>query len=156
MQFWPDLPHIVKFQQYSENGPQELLLSGSAQRPTRFRSTICRCAKTVIFRFTSGRKIRITADSHRGGCRKAHPCSGEHPMSTITAAAYPLIEIVSEPDIRSADEATRIRGNAPADYAAYRRFRLQNAGGLSCAATSIFPSGQRAVRRLAPERKSKT
>lgn len=46
----------------------------------------------------------------------------------------PLIEIVSEPDIRSAEEAGCLCAEAPFHSLVRRRFRLPDAGGIGCGA----------------------
>ena len=73
-----------------------------------------------------------------------------HGMSGIdlNRAGTPLLEIVSEPDLRSSDEAVAYAKALHAPRALDRHLRRQHAGRAASAATPTSPCGRRGRRKL--------
>ena len=120
--------------------PEELLLSGPARRATRSPSTTSRSASTASWRSTAddgrdGRSASAASTWRRTRARTSTTPRRASRLVDLNRAGVPLLEIVSEPDLRSADEAVEYL-KALRDVLVYLgRQRRQPGGGLASAAT---------------------
>ena len=123
-------------------GPQELLLSGQPQgvpdqpvRPAAVR-------RRPLPRARPGGRLRgrhraraprggRREDGARGRRRRAHRRVVRLAWSTSTARGTPLLEIVTEPDLHSPEQARRFLNLLRATIVRHRRLRLRHGEGLA-------------------------
>ena len=110
-----------------------------------------------------GTRGRHRAGPPRGGHRQVHPRRRRRPhprgratrSSTTTGPACPLLEIVSRPDLRSAEQARAYVSELRADPRRHRRVRRQDGGGLAAGRRQrVGPPARRAA--SAPAARSRT
>ena len=139
--FYPDMPKDYQI---------------SPVRPADQRRRLARAARRHARRHRAG--------PPRGGHRQVAPTSAAAAASTTpttrssttTAPACRCVEIVSRPDIRTAEQATRLRRRAARHPARHRRVRRQDGGGLACGSTPTCRCARSATPSSAPAARSRT
>ena len=117
--------------------PEELLLSGHAEglsgppvRPADQRRRLPRAARRA--RASASTRAHMEEDTgkttHLGGGGRIH--GAEYSLVDYNRAGVPLVEIVSEPDIRTAERGPGLRRRAARHPRGHRRVRRQDGGGL--------------------------
>ena len=132
----------------------------TCRRATRSRSSTSRSrpAATSISTSTAGRARGHHAHPHGRGRRQVlHEGTGD-PNSPVdlNRAGTPLIEIVSEPDLRSAAEARRYLTLHPRRARRDRRQRRQHGGGQPALRRQRLGAARGRARRSAPRSRSRT
>ena len=117
--------------------PEELLLSGPGRRTTRSPSTTCPPTRTATSTCPSGLRVGITRAhieedtgklTHVGGGGRIHDAG--YSLVDYNRSGVPLVEIVSEPDIRTSEQAKEYAAELRAILLATERERRQDGGGL--------------------------
>ena len=101
---------------------------------------------------------RPDAHPHGGGRRQEHPRRARRraAWSTSTARGVPLLEIVSEPDMRTAGGGRRVPAHAARDPPVPRRLRRQHGGRQLPLRRQRLGAPARRDRRSAPRSRSRT
>ena len=138
--FYPDMPKDYQISQYDRplNAEGELALP-------------------------SGKRIGITRahleedtgkSTHVGDSGRIH--GAEASLIDYNRAGVPLLEIVSEPDIRSSEEASRVRHRAAIDHPRRRGVGRQDGGGLDAGRRQRLGPPSRRSLRHAPRSRTST
>ena len=137
--FYPDMPKDFQISQYD----QPLNVDGWLELPDGARVGITR----AHLEEDTGKS------THQGGGGRIH--GAEYSLVDYNRAGVPLLEIVSEPDLRSADDGPRLRRGAARHPRRHRRLRRQDRGGLAAvdANVSVRRPGRAAT---APAARSRT
>ena len=138
--------------------PQELLLSRPARRATRSASTTSRSASGGRLGDVRIHRVHLEEDAakliHVGESGRIHGSGAS--LVDFNRGGTPLVEIVTEPDLRSPAEAREwlqlLRDDAPPA----RRLRREHGGGQRCAATPTSRSARPAATSSAPRPSSRT
>ena len=135
--FYPDLPKGYQISQYDE----PLCEDGHHRVPPAT---------------ASARAIAPDAHPPRGGRRQEHARRRPASPGRLNRAGVPLVEVVSEPDIRSRRGGRRVHARAPHARALARHLRRQHGEGLDALRRQRLAAAARRRSRSAPGPSSRT
>ena len=99
------------------------------------------------------RLTRIHMEEDAG--KNIHDAHGDSSLVDLNRAGVPLLEIVSEPDMRSTDGSRGLSANAASDPAISRDLRRQHGGRQLSLRRQRFGPARRNIETWAPRSKSK-